>query len=57
MRHVVCEITKTGDYILTTPDGKVIENGTCKEDAADGKVTINPNVAWTALNRRYDGNR
>jgi threonine dehydrogenase-like Zn-dependent dehydrogenase len=52
MKHLICEVTRTGDYILSTPEGVVVEKGTCKEDTKGDKVTINPNVAWAALQRR-----
>jgi Ca-activated chloride channel family protein len=44
-------VTKTGDYKITTPDKAVVELGSCKEPAEEGKVKINPNIAWSALIR------
>jgi hypothetical protein len=56
VKHLVCELTRVGDYIITTPEGIIVEKGTCKEEAKDDKVTINPNVAWAALQRLvHDG--
>ena len=56
MEHLVCEILPTGDYIITTPNGTVMEPGTCKEESRDGKITINPGIAWAAVQRRFYGN-
>lgn len=56
MKHLICEVTRAGDYIIKTPDDAIVETGTCKEENKDGKVTINPGLAWAAIQRRFYGN-
>jgi hypothetical protein len=49
MKHLICQIFPNGDYKITLQDDTLVKSGTCKEEADEGRVKINPNVAWNAL--------